>query len=549
MADNEAPKPETEAELEAFRARWREEIARKSKQLGEASSNAQSSLEKTQKRRNAPLASSSIGPSITKRPDANDHDDFVPRPYHDLPDKEEQLKLGQDGQPNESYLSKEPISALEHYERAVEKEAQGNLQLSMQHYRKAFKLDDGVHELYKKKHFPPSFFAKQKQTSNPLAANASSGSTAARRHSVHASANSLPSTLKQLVEEFATMQIEAAPPPTDASTQESCPLAELPEEILSQILGDLAAIDVASFARVAQVCKRLAFLVLTEEAIWKNVALGDKVGFKAMHYNYVCDVLGNPIQESDQLDHYLGSYDEETNEDGELELPPTPEERALAYSDITERLLHDFYSSSWRQMFRSRPRIRFNGCYISTVNYTRPGAQASNSLLWGNSVHVVTYFRYLRFFRDGTVISLLSTAEPVDVVHHLVKDNLNITHDNTLPNRVMKDALRGRWRLTSPLSSHSTKSANLELAGDISSTEAPAETEGDIHIETEGVVQRYTYRMLLSLSHAGKAARNNKLAWKGFWSHNRLTDDWGEFGLRNDRAFYWSRVKSYGMGY
>ena len=27
-----------------------------------------------------------------------------------------------------------------------------------------------------------------------------------------------------------------------------------------------------------------------------------------------------------------------------------------------------------------------------------------------------------------------------------------------------------------------------------------------------------------------------------------LTDDWAEFGLRNDRPFMWSRVRSYGMG-
>lgn len=144
MADNEAPKPETEAELEAFRARWREEVARKSKKPGEASSNPQSRPSKPPQRRNVPPAPSSAGPSLAKQPDTNDHDDFVPRPYHDLPDKEESLKLGQDGQPNERYVTKEPTSALEHYERAVEKETQGNLQLSMQHYRKAFKVNSVI---------------------------------------------------------------------------------------------------------------------------------------------------------------------------------------------------------------------------------------------------------------------------------------------------------------------------------------------------------------------------------------------------------------------
>jgi F-box protein 9 len=53
--------------------------------------------------------------------------------------------------------------------------------------------------------------------------------------------------------------------------------------------------------------------------------------------------------------------------------------------------------------------------------------------------------------------------------------------------------------------------------------------------------------MLLSIGSAGRGVRNNKLAWQGYWSYNLLTDDWGEYGLKNDRPFYWSRVKSYGM--
>jgi F-box protein 9 len=144
---------------------------------------------------------------------------------------------------------------------------------------------------------------------------------------------------------------------------------------------------------------------------------------------------------------------------------------------------------------------------------------------------VVTYFRYLRFFRDGSLISLLTTSEPVDVVHHLTRSNLNTHHaaGSMLPSAVMKDALRGRWRLSSAFSSHND------------------EAEGELFIETEGVTPKYTYHLHLALTHAGKGARNNKLAWKGFWSRHRITDDVGEFALRNDRAFYWSRVKSFGV--
>jgi F-box protein 9 len=67
-------------------------------------------------------------------------EEVEPRAYHDLPDKEEMLKLGAEGQSTERNPYEEPSSAIEHYERAVEKETQGQLGESVRHYRKAFKV-------------------------------------------------------------------------------------------------------------------------------------------------------------------------------------------------------------------------------------------------------------------------------------------------------------------------------------------------------------------------------------------------------------------------
>jgi F-box protein 9 len=424
-----------------------------------------------------------------------------------------------------------------------------------------------VHEDYKKKHFPPSAFAKPKAP--PTAAHSSKTVGAAQNTTVENPTPSLPATLKQLVDDFSLLQIEPAPPETDYSPQKPCHLAEIPEEILSHILLELAIIDVASFVRMAQVCKRLAYLVLTEESIWKAVTLSEEYGFPAMHYNYATTIEGRPL-EDDYED--LRPYQEDDSDSPSNTNLSLQTLKSLSY---TQSLIPNPYPS-WRQMFRTRPRLRFNGCYISTVNYARPGAHASNSLAWGAPVLVVTYFRYLRFFRDGTAISLLSTTEPADVVHHLTKANLDLydssrktrghhhhnqgsTATSALPGAVMKEALRGRWRLSGPLhpsssspntkipSSSSPSPADPNEATELPSEaiEEPAEEEGTVHIETQGVVPRYTYKLALALGHAGKSARNNKLAWKGFWSYNRLSDDWGEFSLRNDRAFYWSRVRSY----
>lgn len=131
------------------------------------------------------------------------------------------------------------------------------------------------------------------------------------------------------------------------------------------------------------------------------------------------------------------------------------------------------------------------------------------------------------------------------MVHHLTKENIHSHHnrESMLPSAVMRHALRGRWRLSGNLAPDMGPSAPNE--------HIETEPEGDVHVETEGVDPKYMYKMHLALRSAGRAGgtRNNKLVWKGFWSYNRLTDDWAAFTLRNDRAFFWSRVRSYGMGW
>lgn len=331
-----------------------------------------------------------------------------------------------------------------------------------------------------------------------------------------------------LIQQFSHLSIPPAEPDSDLSEPLPCPIAQLPEEILVEILLALAIRDVAPFSRLAQVCKRFAYLVTTEERIWKRVALGHEVGFAAMNYLYVCDLSGKS-QSARGL--------------------PWTTEQPIA-RDLTPAVW-----PTYRDQFRHRPRVRFNGCYISTVNYSRPGASHQSRFTWTSPVQIVTYYRYLRLLRNGTAISLLTTAPPADVVHHLILENIHNHHSGALPTVVMKDALRGRWRL-----SGSTAASSIELVegedqkgpGEYAKepSEDLEEEEGDLHVETEGVVRKYMWKMQFSLGSSGRkeGARNNKLSWKGFWSYNKLTDDWGEFGLKNDKPFYFSRVKSYGTG-
>lgn len=335
-----------------------------------------------------------------------------------------------------------------------------------------------------------------------------------------------------MLDDFSSLSIEGLPPPTELSPAPPCPISTIPEELLAEILIHLAIKDLASFVRLAQVCKRLAYLVATEERVWKRIALGSEYGFAAMHYTWACQIDGKPLGDDGQGGYLLGSDDPDLDDPIDEHEIPLPSPAAL-----TPLLVPAVYPT-YRTLFQRRPRIRFNGCYISTVNYTRPGASSPTSVTWNSPIHIVTYYRYLRFLRPGTCISLLTTVEPADVVPYLHPEHVHKNH-GALPSAPMKDALLGRWRLTGP-----------EIPGlpPGLQREDGAEKEGALVVETAGVTPKYMYKMVLGLGSAGRGGRNNKLVWKGYWSYNRLTDDWAEFGLKNDRPFYWSRVKSYGMG-
>ncbi|EXJ89353.1 hypothetical protein A1O3_02420 [Capronia epimyces CBS 606.96] len=471
--------------------------------------------------------------------------------------------------------SREPTSALEHYERAVEKESQGNLGDSLSHYRKAYRLDAKVDQSYRNKHFP----AKSKPA-DPNPSNAAVTVPSTAHHSSKEPTEVL--TFAQLIDSFADTQIMGVLPLIEGDRPPPCGIKKLPTEVLLELLQHVAIRDPAMFVRLSLVCKKLAYHVLTENAIWKRVALGPEFGLAGQRYDFATDLQGR-----ESINRTLGT---DSNIEDEEAGPSIVTEASFPKDTV------------WRNIFQNYPRVRFSGVYISTVNYTRPGGASANPNTWNNAIHIVTYYRYLRFFRDGTCISLLTTNEPIEVVHHLTPANLNYVRTgkkesahplnftssapalwkesssgqastrtgagggtNAAPSpsaqQIMKHALRGRWRLCHPslepadsIGTTTTTTATANAASTHSEYSPRPIYPGDLHIETEGAGPRYMYTLHLSLKSAGSArskhtTKNNKLQWKGFWSYNLLTNDWAEFTLRNDKPFYFSRVKTYGLGY
>lgn len=131
---------EDNAELESFRRQWREEVARRNKpnKLGPA-----------QSRPSAP--STAKAPSIQLPPTHHEASrpkdvvvDGTPASFDqaEIVQGVNQLSLQRpdDDTFDSQVPRKEPKSALEHFERAVEKEAEGNLGDSLQHYRRAYRV-------------------------------------------------------------------------------------------------------------------------------------------------------------------------------------------------------------------------------------------------------------------------------------------------------------------------------------------------------------------------------------------------------------------------
>lgn len=134
----------TEAELENFRKQWREEVTAKTKGKAAASATPEQTPQATSSRSHVAktVAPNSIAAEVVshaRHRSVEEVDEVEPHSYPDLGEVQHGRRLDETSPPVAS-SSKEPHSALEHYEKAVEKESQGSLGDSVDLYRKAFRV-------------------------------------------------------------------------------------------------------------------------------------------------------------------------------------------------------------------------------------------------------------------------------------------------------------------------------------------------------------------------------------------------------------------------
>lgn len=128
-------------DLESFRKEWQEEVTARSKPKAprHTGDKAQTHREKI----TASKPANALPPSeVYEQPDVDPVIGISAQAYHDLEDKEDARRLGIAGSRDvpTNQAAEEPKSALEHYEKAVEREDQGNLGDSVNLYRKAFRV-------------------------------------------------------------------------------------------------------------------------------------------------------------------------------------------------------------------------------------------------------------------------------------------------------------------------------------------------------------------------------------------------------------------------
>ncbi|KAL0576269.1 hypothetical protein V5O48_005713 [Marasmius crinis-equi] len=517
-----APKatPEETEDLRKFREAWRAEVRKKKGGAG-----AGTSLDQ-EKATTKPPEDAGLGRApINPRPNP----ELLPGPSNETiagPSEEQSRPTSHLAAAIAYNTTASPAVAI--YRQAVLQEQKGDLDEALSLYRQAFRREPNVDKLYHQEERLGAFLAgqtqiqkgtqeaitssgKKKDTIDPLAVELLSENvkhtlafqekTAEAAEKAHhrrrsSGGTSNTSRLASILKEFPEQLVFE---PEDE--KEPVHLNLLPDEMVVQVIKNL---DPASIERFAAV-NRKARLVSLDSTIWRELV------------------------------------------DSTYKPPQIPQEDVL-------HELYDQYLFDYRRLYIEHPRVRLDGVYIAVCHYVRQGLHENS---WVNLSHFITYRRYLRFYPNGQVLSLLTNEEqsPAEVIPRLK------------PTRATKGLFVGTWHLsgTTIILSNLIDSASLSdqtLAPvDLSSPSSVLAAINHAHRSTHNQAGhttaasshnrpvaehplRYVFTMTLSLR-SRPLGRWNKLDMASYDSVNLETGDVYPVALKHERPFWFSKVKSY----
>ncbi|AOA64070.1 Putative SCF-ubiquitin ligase F-box protein [Komagataella phaffii CBS 7435] len=251
---------------------------------------------------------------------------------------------------------------------------------------------------------------------------------------------------------------------TPEEENEPSPLHLLSDDLLIYIMELLCDADSSSWFYFAITCKKLSYLGFHNKSIWEKL----------------CKIV-----------YSRQRYDEDT---------PCSQ----------DQICQNTWKGDWHLMLSQRPFLKFNGAYISIINYYREGGRPDMSNSWSNPIRCVTYYRFVRFYPDGTCQRLLTFLSPKIVVPRLNKNYHELGLENVF---------RGTWKMT---------------------------MDGQVLITGEGSVEGYSFSETLQIKNLGRM-KHHKLHWISAYFQNKDDGEMKHFSLAKERPFTFSRVKSYSV--
>lgn len=134
---------DTTEELERFRQQWQQEVTQRKKGSPSASLSKSARPPRLSQISSEAIPPERSAPPLLRRNTREDEahlDETVGEGYHDLDNQDDARRLGEDRAKTHPSNRQEPRSALDHYELAVERESEGSLGDSLNHYRKAYRV-------------------------------------------------------------------------------------------------------------------------------------------------------------------------------------------------------------------------------------------------------------------------------------------------------------------------------------------------------------------------------------------------------------------------
>lgn len=373
--------------------------------------------------------------------------------------------------------SREDI-AFELFELAIEKEDIGKLNDASNYYWKAFKLDEKVDLKYREKYFGNIKSDDSKQIIEV-------------KKKIKNENNFKPLELNKnqlikLLDSYSKCDII----PLDE--EKPIYIERLPYEVIEKIFEILLIIDTPSWINFSLICKKYSFYGFRDLNIWKKL---------------------------NELNYSRQNYKDNDKEKFKI-------------------LIKNQWGFNYYQMLNERPFIKFRGVYISKVSYMKEGARSENSNSWNLPYRIISYYRYYRFYSDGTCLKIITVLEPKKVIPKLHK-GYKISEDIELMNEEINRP--EPENIKSPVDNFSNRNWLRIFEG-----KYEISLQGFVETNCDGPVEKYRFIDKFNIINSGKYHRHNKLEWVDLGFFDTVNQTYSSLNRENEKDFVFSRVKSYG---